>query len=397
MAEAAPTTSSTGAYVCEFCDNRLVKYNRKDSLGTHYKRVHKCVPESFHSLPSEKRQKMQCSHCKKEVVQLAKHMAFCKLAPEAPAEPVPSTSGAALASQRRRRGQEPEDVISESDQEESLNRYTDMLPIIARRLEETKGLQKATIDRHISMMRELNTFSGKKRTNYANLERSLSHHYWHFVEKRSSVSERSIAWKAVTNLAQFMRYTVNEPTANLLVQTYLESKERYHLFQTLGGMDAHDRRKFLMAETLLATRSEAFVRQLSLKDFRENWGKTPSGEWSYTATRPGRDVTCTIPSMLRLELIKFNASGRRELLGQERAADEDLKVFADPSQLWSDVTIANNIWQWVEEISKAHFYLGQEFLKDLTLRRFNYKPPTDDGDLIRPWQQVGVDGCQAKT
>ena len=395
MAEAAPTTSTSLSYTCQLCDPPAATYSWKNKLKAHYQRVHKQVPESFHLLPSEKRPKLQCPHCNKEMAKLTRHKETCKMAPKE-AEPVPSTSGTVAQTRRQRRQKDEDEIIEESEPEESLNRYTDVLPIIARRLAEIRGFQKVTIDKYITSLRELNTFSGKKRTNYTNLERSLTRHYWHFIEKRPTVSEREVAWKAITHLANFMRYTVREPVANILVQTYLESKERHHLFQTLDGMATEDKRKFLLAETLLATQSEAFVRQLSLKDFRENWSKTPNGEWSYTAMRPGQDVTCTIPTVLRLEIIKYNASGRRELLGQEKAADQDLKVFGHPSQPWSDVIIDNTIWQWLEDVSRAHFYFGKAFLKSLTMCQFNYKPPTDDGDLIRPWQHVGVGGCKPK-
>ncbi len=394
MAEAAPSTSTSfKAYACELCSPPAT-YSRKDKLGAHYKRVHKHVPESFHSLPSEKRPKLQCPHCSKEMSRLAKHLETCRKAPKEASQPVPSTSGVATLSRRQRR--QEEDIIDESDPEPSLNRYTDVLPIIARRLAEIRGLQKTTIDRHITAIKELNVFSGKKRTNYTNLEHALTSHYWSFIENGSTVSERSAAWKAISHLANFLRYTVKEPMAALFVQCYLESKERHQLFKTLGDMAKEDRRKFLLAETLLATKSEAFVRQLSLKDFRENWGKTLQGEWSYTATQADQQVTCTIPTLLRLELIKYNASGRRELLGQMKAGNEDIKVFGDPSQPWSDVTIGNNIWQWVESISHAHFYFGKEFLKSLALCQFNYKPPTEDGNIIRPWHLIGAEGCQPK-
>ncbi len=383
--------SSSGhiGFTCEICQPPR-SYAYKCTLKDHYKSVHKKIPASFAALKEVPPKKKPCEFCGKEFSLLKQHQETCQAAKESRAQrpPQPLLPPPPSAAEDRRQRYEQNKSVPPTP--EKPVKSSDIIPFIAASLAQNKGLSRETIVCYTDPLYELMAFAGRKRKTIADLKVAIQEHYCQFIATRATVKARLNAWAGVDYGAGYLHMSLHQPRVHAFIKAYLSSVKRLELFTSLtakdGSLSAEDKRKFLLAETLLATRSEEFVRKLTVKNFRENHERTSRGGWKFMAGTSD-EVTCEMPDSLRRNIFMYVATTRRGLLGEARASKPHSRVFGDGSHPKLVVTINNSIWKWAEEISRAHCYFGCVItpINNLSKLDYDYSEPCNGKQDFNAW------------
>ena len=355
--------ADSNEFSCDFCKKT---FSTKGNLKKHYLKFHGGVPQSFHSLKTEKLQAKPCPKCGSLYKLLPKHIAICKAGDQSQKDRV-AVKTTFISSTRGQKNEELGNVESEEEMTDS-----DVIPRSPskKRIDEffdlTADFSKWMSSNGISLkarqayLGPLSKALGKININRAvNVLPNLPNQ----IKELQTVNARRKLFLAHIKLADFLRLQIGldieafqPPSINKYIALYLESdarKELYHNFTNITkamemGWSPDLIHDFLMGEVILSNRSgRGFVNNCSLAEFLAVERPDAQGKWHYK----GPNYNVQFPDFLRQMLKSFAFIVRPRLLKGRKS--HEVKLFEVYARAGIPCPLTGSLFQYVENFSRS--------------------------------------------
>ena len=368
--------AESAIFSCDFCDSK--SFSTKSNLKKHYDKFHGGVPESFHSLKTEKREGRPCHHCGSIFKQLPKHLAICKAKVETNTIAVSTIFQS--RSRARRITEQDVGAVSMSEGGETDTEVVQGTPrkrSVSDRFDLKNDFDKWMIAKnitHITRQKYISALSKFLGTINIRAVSAKVTNVSNYLKTLDTVGGRRTLFLGYLKLVEFLRIQMKLditpfewPTVSDYVELYLKSEERkdlYHNFTNISkamelGWSPHQIHDFLMCEVLLCCKDgKGFLFNVTLADFLKVERPDGNGFWEYN----GPSFKVRFPDYLRQMLKSYAFIVRPRLLKGRKS--HEVKLFELYERVGIPCPKSGSLFKYVEDFSKSLVQIKYESINE---------------------------------